>query len=385
MTKLLAQHGTAKGKKIDFALSSHYISGAIFSPREESFTSIQKYCSDSTLLTNDTCYLDPQLYYSTFDGKIFKHLEDDICYPEKITRRDWRKKTPELMNYIEKHATNSASISDILITPGFFIQTLDWHFDYSLDIYNHCCENYSFRKYYLSLLISNNFFHSKSDVDEMLEDILDNIDYKEGIYLTICYDKTDEKDYEYIDPQNLTNILYFIHSLNTAGFDIMVGYSFMNSVLFAMLNCEAVATGWFNNIRKFNRDRFEESETMGRRKKRYTSLPLFTYITFDNLNNASQSIALDDLLSGCIIDEYMSNSQDSISFVDLEQQYWQALSIIIEQINHYNSLSDRINHVLSELTNAKKLYASILNTLTDNKEAFNRIKSKRSIKKCLIS
>ena len=194
-------------------------------------------------------------------------------------------------------------------------------------------------------------------------------------HLTICYDKTDEKDYEYIDPQNLTNILYFIHSLNTAGFDIMVGYSFMNSVLFAMLNCEAVATGWFNNIRKFNRDRFEESETMGRRKKRYTSLPLFTYITFDNLNNASQSIALDDLLSGCIIDEYMSNSQDSISFVDLEQQYWQALSIIIEQINHYNSLSDRINHVLSELTNAKKLYASILNTLTDNKEAFNRIKS----------
>lgn len=115
----------------------------------------------------------------------------------------------------------------------------------------------------------------------MLEDIIDNVDHKNGIYFSICYDKTEEKDIEFIDAQNLANILYFVYSLKTAGFDIIVGYTFLNSILFAMLDCEYTSSGWFNNIRKFSKDRFEEITSMGRRKKRYTSLPLLTYITFD--------------------------------------------------------------------------------------------------------
>lgn len=43
MTKLLAQHGTAKGKKMDNAITNQYLSGVIFSPREEKLESIKKY------------------------------------------------------------------------------------------------------------------------------------------------------------------------------------------------------------------------------------------------------------------------------------------------------------------------------------------------------
>ena len=108
MTKLLAQHGTAKGKKMDNAITNQYLSGVIFSPREENLESIKKYYNNSSFLSPETTFLDPQLYYSTFEGKIFKHLEEGICYPKNITRRDWRKQTPELMNYLDMHAENSA-------------------------------------------------------------------------------------------------------------------------------------------------------------------------------------------------------------------------------------------------------------------------------------
>lgn len=375
MTKLLAQHGAAKGQKIENAIDNGYLYGALFSPREESFLSIQNYSINNTLLTFENTFLDPQLYYSTFEGEIFKHLEDDICYPSKITRKDWRRKSPELMNYIDKHAENSASISNALITPGFFIQSLDWHFDYSLDIYEHCQQTYNFEKYYLSLLISNSFFHSKSDVDEMLEDIRENIENKNGIYFTLCHEPSDEKDYEFIDPQNLANILYFVYSLKSYGFDVMVGYTFLNSILFAMLDCEYVASGWFNNIRKFSKDRFEEINNMGRRKKKYTSLPLLTYITFENLNHIDEETGiLEELLSQCNIDEDMVYDQDSISYVDLEQQYWEALSLFIEELNTCDTVNQKVNYVLSEISNAKMLYNRILASLVHEPVIYKHVK-----------
>lgn len=376
MTKLLAQHGAAKGKKIDSAIDAHYLSGVIFSPREESYDSIHNYTANNTRLRSDSIFLDPQLYYSTYESSIYKHLEDDICFPQKISRRDWRKKTPDLMSYLEKHAENSKAISDSLITPGFYIQNLDWRFDYTMEIYEYCQENYDFDRYYLSLLISNNFFHSKSDVDEMLEDIIETIESKDGVYFSICYDKTDEKDYEYVDPQNLANILYFVQSLKTAGFEIMVGYTFINSILFAMLDCEYVATGWFNNIRKFCSDRFEEINSMGRRKKRYTSIPLFSYITIENLQIIDEELGnMTELLSGCSIDIDMVEDPETISFVDLEQQYWQALSMFIAKTNTYPTIVDKTNFVLSEINKAKALYGHILESISKEKELYGRIKS----------
>ncbi|MGN1167760.1 MAG: hypothetical protein ACI4S2_15185 [Lachnospiraceae bacterium] len=379
MTKILAQHGAAKGKKIDTAIADETLSGAIFAPREESFDSIEKYYLSNEALFPDTCFLDPQLYYSTFEGKIFKHLEDSPDFPTDITRRDWRKKTPKLIQYLDEHANRSSVISSSLITPGFYIQGLDWKFDYSLDIYEYCFEHYGFEHYYLSLLISNSFFHSKSDVDEMIEDITDNIDNKDGIYFSICYEKMEEKNYEFTDAQNLANILYFVYSLKKLGFNIIVGYTFINSVLFAMLDCQYVATGWFNNLRKFKKDRFEEASNVGRRKKRYTSLPLFTYITLKNLNLISENDDMSIFLSDCDIDEYILDDQDSVSFVDLEQQYWQALSIFIDKINTRSTVSEKVDFVLSEIRHAKTLYNDILESLTDDdRETYNRIKSNAS-------
>lgn len=145
----------------------------------------------------------------------------------------------------------------MLITPGFFVDNIDWHFDYSIDIYDHCVEKYSassehnFKNYALSLLISASFFNNKDNVNEMIEELEEECDNKDFIYLTICQDGKADINFEEMDANCLGNILYFIYKLKRIGFKFIMGYTFMNSLLFSMVGCEFVASGWFNTLRKF--------------------------------------------------------------------------------------------------------------------------------------
>lgn len=62
--------------------------------------------------------------------------------------------------------------------------------------------------------------------------------------------------------------MYFIYTLKKENIKIIVGYTFLNSILYAMSDCEAIASGWFNKLRKFDQNRFENVETYGKRKKK---------------------------------------------------------------------------------------------------------------------
>ena len=376
MTKLFAQHGAAKGKKIDNAFSHNRISGVILSPREESIDTMIDYFNDNNFLNKNNCLYDPQLYYSTYDVSLLKKLEDLEDYPQKVERKDWRKKTERLLTYFDSHVRKSELFSNSIIVPGFHVNKLDWKFDYSLDIYSYFYEKYDNKNLYLSLLISFSLFHSNADVDEIIEEIVDTIPKEErhGIYLTICYEPTSNNNYEDVDPENLANILYFVHSLKKEGFKIIVGYTFINSLLFAMLDCDIVSSGWFNTLRKFNKDRFEESDAFGRRKKKYTSIPLLTNITFDIINNFDENL-LKKCLSGGSFDEAIINDLESLSFVDLEQQYWESIASCIGDINESNN---KIEYTMKLIDNAKILYNEILRKNSSSVELCSRIKKASS-------
>jgi len=80
-------------------------------------------------------------------------------------------------------------------------------------------------------------------------------------------------------------------------------------------------------------------------------------------------------MSACDIDEAVLLNQDAVSFVDLEQQYWQALKQFIEKMNEYSNIGDKIEYMLSEINCAKALYNEILENLSDSKEVYSRIKT----------
>ena len=187
MTELLIQHGPAKGQKIDKAFQNNIVEGTVFSPREETIESIKQYCNNSIHLNQNNTFIDPQFYYSTFGSELLKLLNEQFEYPVEVTRKDWRKRDERLFKYFDNYSAKVKEISNNIITPGFCIDAIDWKFDYTIDFYNYFRDNYEFKNYYMSLMIASEIFHSKNDLEDILEDISDNVDKKDGIYLIIKY------------------------------------------------------------------------------------------------------------------------------------------------------------------------------------------------------
>ena len=217
----------------------------------------------------------------------------------------------------------------------------------------------------MSLIISAKMFHSKNDIDEILLDISDetNIYEKNGIYLIINYDESNDSNYELIDSETLSNILYFIYFLKKKGFNIIVGYTFINSLLFSMLECEFVASGWFNNLRKFSNSRFENIDNFGRRKKKFFSIPLLSYISLDIIKEINLFRNNDDLKSNTNCDDNAFENSDNVSFVDLEHQFWQAEHILIDEINENQSIEEKIKYVKNKIIKSIELSDHVIDDI----------------------
>lgn len=373
MTNLLIQHGPAKGQKIDKAFEKNIVEGTVFAPREETMESIKQYCNNSVYLNKDNTFIDPQFYYSTFNIELLKLLKEQFEYPTKVTRKDWRKRNDRLFKYFDNYSSKVEEVSNNIITPGFCIDSIDWKFDYSIDFYNYFKEKYKFEHYYMSLMIASEIFHSKNDVEDILEDIKDNVDEKDGIYLIIKYPSTQIKNYESMDPETLSNILYFVYSLKMSGFKVIIGYTFLNSILFSMIDCDAISTGWFNNLRKFEQSKFESVDSFGIRKKRYVSVPTLTNMTLELINECKE-MDIAKLYSNTRWDSMAIEDQDNVSFVDLEQQYWEALHNIIAKINQKGTILDKVRYMRQCIEKSRSIYDEILNITEDKREVQNRIR-----------
>lgn len=373
MTNLLIQHGPAKGQKIDKAFENNIVEGTVFSPREETMESIKQYCDNLAYLNKDNTFIDPQFYYSTFDVELLKLLREQFEYPTKVTRKDWRKRNERLLKYFDNYSSKVEEVSNNIITPGFCIDSIDWKFDYSIDFYNYFKEKYKFEHYYMSLMIASEIFHSKNDVDDILEDIKDNVDEKDGIYLIIKYPSTQIKNYESMDPETLSNILYFVYSLKMSDFKVIIGYTFLNSILFSMIDCDAISTGWFNNLRKFEQSKFESVDSFGIRKKRYVSIPTLTNMTLELINECKE-MDITKLYSNTRWDSIAIEDQDKVSFVDLEQQYWEALHNIVTEINQKETILEKVKYMKQCIEKSRNIYDEMLNITENKREVQNRIK-----------
>lgn len=335
--------------------------------------SIKQYCDNLVYLNKDNTFIDPQFYYSTFDVELLKLLREQFEYPTKVTRKDWRKRNERLLKYFDNYSSKVEEVSNNIITPGFCIDSIDWKFDYSIDFYNYFKEKYKFEHYYMSLMIASEIFHSKNDVEDILEDIKDNVDEKDGIYLIIKYPSTQIKNYESMDPEALSNILYFVYSLKMSGFKVIIGYTFLNSILFSMIDCDAVSTGWFNNLRKFEQSKFESVDSFGIRKKRYVSIPTLTNMTLELINECKE-MDITKLYSNTRWDSIAIEDQDNVSFVDLEQQYWEALHNIVTEINQKETILEKVKYMKQCIEKSRNIYDEMLNSTENKREVQNRIK-----------
>lgn len=365
MTKILIQHGPAKGQKIGNALADKSVDGAVFSLREEKIESIYAYVAASSLLNSDNCFIDPQFYYSTYDSSNLKNLENSLNFPTNVSRRDMRTKNERIYSYFDAYAKALNGKFNSILTPGFSIDAIDWKFDSTLDIYKYFKDKDEFEYHYMSMMISSKLFHSKNDIDEILLDISDETESyeKNGIYLIVNYTESNDSNYENIDAETLSNILYFVYMLKRKGYNVIVGYTFINSTLFAMLDCEYISSGWFNNLRKFTNAKFENIDNFGRRKKKFFSIPLLSYINLEIIRELKTFYNVDNIKSGTKCDDMAFNDMDQVSFVDLEHQFWQAEHIIISEINEKESVEEKIKLVKKKIMNSISISEEIINQI----------------------
>lgn len=376
MTKILIQHGPQKGQKIENALNSNNVNGAIFSLRDEKIDSIFDYISKCPNLNSKNSFIDSQFYYSTYDKDVVKNLENTLHFPLEVSRRDMRTKSARMDEYFKDYSEYLEGKIDNIFVPGLSIDAIDWKFDYTLDIYKQFKENNKFENCYMTMVISSKMFHSKNDIDEILLDISDDTNEfdSNGIYLIINYDDTSDTNYENIDPETLSNILYFIYMLKRKNFKIIVGYTFINSILFAMLDCEYIGSGWFNNLRKFTNSKFESVDIFGRRKKKYFSIPLMSYINLETIRDLKSYYEINELKSKTLCDDLAFSNIDDVSFVDLEHQFWEALNIVINDVNSLEYMEEKIKIIKSKILNAIALSDKVINSIPDFVELKNIIK-----------
>lgn len=380
MTKLLIQHGPQKGQKIEIALNNNNAEGVIFSLRDEKIDSIYDYINKCQKLTSKNSFIDSQFYYSTYDKDIAKNLENSLHFPLEVSRRDMRTKSARMDEYFESYLEYLDGKFDNILVPGLSIDAIDWKFDYTLDIYKNFHQNKKFENYYMTMVISSKMFHSKNDIDEILLDIDDDTNEfdNNGIYLIINYDDTSDTNYESIDPETLSNILYFIYMLKKNNFKIIVGYTFINSILFAMLDCDYIGSGWFNNLRKFTSSKFKSVDIFGRRKKKYFSIPLMSYVNLETIRDLSNYYEINELKSNSLCDDLAFSNIDNVSFVDLEHQFWESLSLMINEINNVETIEEKIKLLKSKILNSIALSDSILSSIPDFVELKSIIKGNTS-------
>lgn len=376
MTKILIQHGPQKGQKIENALNRNNVNGAIFSLRDEKIDSIFDYISKCPNLNSKNSFIDSQFYYSTYDKDVVKNLENTLHFPLEVSRRDMRTKSARMDEYFKNYSEYLEGKIDNIFVPGLSINAIDWKFDYTLDIYKQFKENNKFENCYMTMVISSKMFHSKNDIDEILLDISDDTNEfdSNGIYLIINYDDTSDTNYENIDPETLSNILYFIYMLKRKNFKIIVGYTFINSILFAMLDCEYIGSGWFNNLRKFTNSKFESVDIFGRRKKKYFSIPLMSYINLETIRDLKSYYEINELKSKTLCDDLAFSNIDDVSFVDLEHQFWEALNIVINDVNSLENMEEKIKIIKVKILNAIALSDKVINSIPGFVELKNIIK-----------
>jgi hypothetical protein len=112
---------------------------------------------------------------------------------------------------------------------------------------------------YCTTILDINDLNSDPLVDEILSVITKFSG--DNIYL-IFYDTLDPK-VQQSNVNSLINCMKLIHILAENGYNILVGYSGIESLLWRYAGANACATGKFLNLRRFSTDRFEEKKDGG--------------------------------------------------------------------------------------------------------------------------
>lgn len=387
---IFAQHGPAWKPKIEKFLKEKLIDGVIWDPREESVDRIKEIRSNDENYSLCKNIIDLKVYYKQFPNSIPKKLDELEYFPMQNIDRAFLRNTENLESLVEKSVKFQLDFGvDALLSPSFYLYSFNERIvDKLFDVWEIFDEYLKNKNMDQKKIVSIIFNESALENSQYMEDFLDDFSVVsnkfDGIYITIDRELNYSNRHDF-NPSRLSNLLQFIYDLKNFGLKVIIGYSGMESILYLAVGTDIIGTGWFYNLRRFNRvDKgLEPADKFGRAKKRYTSLKMLYELAIeeqifsipDNMKNQLYQ----RILSGCKLDEkIIKGNIELISFNDVYEQYFESLKHFDTMIGRESDIETRLKIVNQMLNDAEKNISSYNNSVILQKVSDKHIKSYKS-------
>lgn len=292
---ILAQYGHNDRVRIKEALEGNSIDGVIFSPQYIGRAELQNLFEEYRNASPNAFFLFDSLYYLSNMGvnKTGK-LGEYSYFAEYPTMFDVSKK-----GVIEKISQESIDLQKEIGLQNICISTVlinsftDWTAQTVISLINNGVEyataHVPGKDIFISLTIAQPAFQDAENMGGLI-DYLTLLPVK-GFYLNIL---RTESSISWYDVGTFANIMYFINALSLNSFDVHVGYSDFEGLLFLLAGAKSFGSGYWKNTRTLNRSRFLENDGWATLSKFYTSKILMSHLNLNPEIDAISSLGLMD-------------------------------------------------------------------------------------------
>lgn len=366
---LLAQHAYGKSTKISVGLDNNFLSGVILSPKAENPEKLKEFIDELNSL-DVTVYFDPQFYMCAFEGSVSlcKLEKYDFWRDDQVTKK-YLSAPQNIRGIVSRYVEYQVGVGlKSIVSPNVFFESFDSRMSQiSLSLANEsismCCN----KDVYISLCINESAFSNFDDECEFL-DIISLFDVK-GFYIII--ERNANENPNVIESEKMANIMYFLYNLaEINGFDVILGYSDYVGLPFYTSGIKHIATGWYENTRKFDRNNFYRKDGMRRPNKRYYSNKLLNSILLiPELQMIQEGNMLGSVLSQTQYDHYMYNDLAGSLWTDHYSclSRWEAENQIIKEIDQKRTIREKVAFMKQKIYDAKKIYSFLPEDYFDTK------------------
>lgn len=366
---LFAQHAYGKSTKINDGLESKILNGVILSPKAEKPEKLSEFIDE--LNSQDVeVYFDPQFYMRAFEGNVsLGKLEKYAFWQNDEISKKYLSIPQNIKEIVSKYIEYQDDIKlKNIVSPNVFFESFDSRMSQiSLSLSNESISFCSDKDLYISLCINESAFSNFQDECEFL-DIVSLFNVK-GFYIII--ERNSNENPNIIESEKMANILYFLYNLSEINrFDVILGYSDYVGLPLYTSGIKHIATGWYENTRKFDRNNFFQKEAMRRPNKRYYSNKLFNAILLiPEMQMIQERNMLGHVLSQTQYDHYMYNDLAGSLWTDNYSclSRWEAESQIVNAIDQQRTINEKVTYMKRKIYEAKKLYSYVPEDYFDSK------------------
>jgi hypothetical protein len=324
----------------------------------------------------DKSMIDLQFYGKKESANINKGKLSEIsfhpanCNPDEITNIYFENCVKQAIGFQEEKGF------DNIIIPNFYENDEVENIIFTLNSMNsYLSKNRKEgKKYFMTLPFANHVIIDKNKVEQILFACTDMDIIFDGYFIT-CETKLEFKRKLSTDIKIFRNLSRVLKTLNEQSFETIYAYANWDALIYlAQTNIDYITIGTYENLRKFDINRFVQDDSGGGSKGYYFSEKLLNMIKAENVTVLRETDTLDfirnerNIFSDIILKEgYAWN----IHKPDVNKNYLLSISRLFSEISSIDDMNMRKKFVLDLIERAISIYFQLekKNVFLDNESS----------------